>query len=171
MHAAGHARVWDPLVRTIHWSVAALIVVELFNDAGANPWHRYLGYLAAALVVVRLAWGCRDAGHASLASMAASVRRTIAYLRGRPVPDSAGHTPPGALMAFTLWGLLLLVSVSGWMLGLDAFWGDEQVQQVHEWLAYTLAAFACVHILAGIVLSYARGVNLVKSMITGDKPA
>ena len=48
MAAAGHTRVWDPLVRTVHWSLAALIAVELFNEAGANPWHRYLGYVAAA---------------------------------------------------------------------------------------------------------------------------
>jgi len=60
---APHIRVWDLLVRSVHWSLATLIVIELFNEAGANPWHRYLGYLAAALVVVRLVWGCGDRGH------------------------------------------------------------------------------------------------------------
>ena len=171
MLATGHVTVWDPLVRTIHWGVAALIVVELFNEAGANPWHRYLGYLAAALVVVRLAWGCSDRGYASLASMAASARRTFSYLKRAPAAGAAGHTPPGALMAFTLWALLLLVAVTGWMLGLDAFWGDEQLQLLHEVLAYVLAGFAVIHIVAAIAMSYAQRVNLIKSMITGSKPA
>ena len=170
MLAAGHVRVWDPLVRIIHWSVAALVVIELFNEAGANPWHRYLGYVAAALVAARLAWGYGDRGYASLASMAASARRTLSYLRGEPVVDR-GHTPPGALMAFTLWGLLLLVAVTGWMLGLDQFWGEEWLQQLHEVLAYVLAACAVIHIVAAFAASHVQRVNLVKAMITGDKPA
>ncbi|MEA3193155.1 MAG: hypothetical protein QOD26_1488 [Betaproteobacteria bacterium] len=168
MLAAGHVRVWDPLVRTIHWGVATLIVIELFNEAGANPWHRYLGYLTAALVVVRLAWGCGDRGYASLTVMAASARKALRYLR-QAGARSPGHTPPGALMAFTLWALVLLVAVTGWMQGLDAFWGEEWLQQLHEALAYALAACACVHIVAAIATSYAQRVNLIKSMITGDK--
>ncbi len=170
MPEARHVKVWDPLVRSVHWSLASLIVIELFNEAGANPWHRYLGYLAAALVVVRLAWGCGDRGHASLAAMAASARRASSYLTQARSP-SVGHTPPGALMAFVLWSLVLLVAVSGWMQGLDAFWGEEWLQQVHEVLAYVLAAFAVVHICAAVVTSYAQRVNLIKSMITGNKPA
>lgn len=170
MLAARHTRVWDPLVRAVHWSVAALVVIDLLNEAGANPWHRYFGYVAAVLVVVRVAWGCARHDCAGLASMVASARRTVSYLRGRPAADSAGHTPPGALMAFALWALLLLLAVTGWMLGLDAFWGDEQLQQLHAWLAYALAACACMHIAAAIAMSYGQRVNLVKSMITGNKP-
>jgi cytochrome b len=167
---ARHIKVWDLLVRWVHWSLATLIVIELFNEAGANPWHRYLGYLAAALVVVRLVWGWGDRGHASLASMAASARRAPSYLSESRSP-AVGHTPPGALMAFVLWALVLVVAVTGWMQGLDAFWGEEWLQQVHEALAYVLAAFAVVHIAAAIVTSYAQRVNLIKSMITGNKPA
>ena len=170
MSAEQHVKVWDLLVRSVHWSLATLIVIELFNEAGANPWHRYLGYVAAALVVVRLVWGCGDRGHARLASMADSARRTPSYIT-RPGPRSVGHTPPGALMAFALWVLVLLVALTGWMLGLDAFWGEEWLQQIHEVLAYTLAAFAVLHIVAALVTSRTQRVNLVKSMITGDKPA
>lgn len=169
MSAASHIKVWDLLVRSVHWSLAALIVIELFNEAGANPWHRYLGYVAAALVVARLIWGCGDRGHASLASMTASARRAPSYFTLRS--PSIGHTPPGALMAFALWTLALLVALTGWMQGLDAFWGEDSLQQVHEVLAYTLAAFAVLHIAAAVVLSYVKRVNLIKSMITGNKPA
>jgi len=167
---ARYIRVWDVLVRSVHWSLAALIVVELLNEAGANPWHRYLGYLAAALVLVRLVWGCGDRGHASLAAMAATARRTPSYFTLASSP-SIGHTPPGALMALALWTLVLLVAATGWMQGLDAFWGEEWLQQIHELLAYTLAAFAVVHIAAAIVTSRAQRANLIKSMITGNKPA
>jgi cytochrome b len=161
-------KVWDPVVRTIHWSVATLIVVELLNEAGANPWHRYLGYLTAGLVVVRLAWGCGDRGHASLVSMAASARRAFAYLR-RAKMRPVGHTPPGAVMAFVLWAFVLLVAVTGWMLGLDAYWGEEWLQKVHQLLAYVLGGCALLHVVAALAISHLQGVNLVKAMITGNK--
>ena len=163
-------QVWDLVVRSVHWSLATLIVVEFLNEAGANPWHRYLGYIAAALVVGRLAWGCGNRGHASLAAMAASARNAPAYL-AQTGSCSTGHTPPGALMAFSLWTLVLLVALTGWMHELDAFWGEEWLQQLHEVLACTLATFAVVHVAAAIVMSFAQRSNLIKSMITGNKPA
>ena len=156
-------RVWDPWVRVVHWSVAILILVELLNEAGANPWHRYLGYAAAALVAARLAWGLGNTGHAKLSGMA----RTAGFSNSKE--PRAGHTPLGAVMAFTLWSLILIVALTGWMQGLDAFWGDEWLQDAHEVLAYVLAAFAAVHVTAALVTSHVLKVNLVKAMITGEK--
>jgi cytochrome b len=171
---AGTAKVWDPLVRTVHWSLASLIVVDLLNEAGANPWHRYFGYAAAALVVMRLAWGFGDSRYASLSGMAGSARQVGPYLKRQwsgSSPSCLGHTPPGALMAFTLWGLTLLVAVTGWMQGLDPFWGEERLQRLHEVLAYVLSACAVIHVTAAIAASRAQRVNLVKAMITGNKPS
>lgn len=167
------ARSWHPLVRTIHWGVAGLVLVELLNEAGANPWHRYLGYGAALLVVARLAWGLGSVGSARLQAMLAAASDAPRYLRsllgGGPAELSPGHTPPGALMAFLLWGLVLLAAITGWMCGLDAFWGEEWLQQLHASLAYVLAAFAAVHIVAALLTSRLHGVNLVKGMIRGEK--
>jgi cytochrome b len=166
-------RAWDPVVRTVHWGVAGLVLVELLNEAGANPWHRYLGYAAAFLVVARLAWGFGNVGSARLRTMAATASNATRYLRALPagsaLAPSSGHTPPGALMAFLLWGLLLLISATGWMYGLDAFWGEEWLMQIHAWLAYGLAVCAAVHIVAALLMSHFQGVNLVKGMITGEK--
>src|SRR5262249_15119635 len=103
-------RIWDPLVRVAHWSVAVLVVIDLLNEAGANPWHRYFGYAAGALVVARLAWGLGDSGHARLGAMAGSAKEALPYaqslLAGR-ARAYAGHNPLGALMACLLWGLIL----------------------------------------------------------------
>jgi cytochrome b len=163
-------RVWDPLVRVVHWGLACLVVVELFNEAGANPSHRLLGYAAAALVAIRLGWGLAGSGYARLSTMAASAREIAAYLKAlRPAASYVGHNPPGALMAFTLWGLVLLVALTGWMLGLDSFWGDERLQELHATLAYALAVFVVVHVCGALAASHARHENLVKAMITGNK--
>ena len=167
----GLTKVWDPFVRTVHWALASIIVVEMFNEAGANPWHRYFGYAAATLVVMRLAWGWGDSGYARLSVMAASARRMPSYLKRSWATPSTGHTPPGAFMAFTLWGLTLLVALTGWLQGLDRFWGDERLQDLHEALAYVLSAGALVHVTAAIATSCMQRVNLVKAMVTGNKPS
>src|SRR4051812_16745498 len=126
-------RVWDPCVRLVHWSVALLVACDLFNEAGANPWHRYIGYAAGALVVMRLGWGLAGTQYARLAAMAASARSLPAYLgtpRSGGRPQYVAHNPLGAWMAFTLWTLILSLAVTGWMLQLDAFWGDESLQTI-----------------------------------------
>jgi cytochrome b len=171
---ARRTRVWDPFVRAAHWALAALILVDLLNEAGANPWHRYLGYAAALIVAARLAWGLALPGYASLPAMARRARQALPYLKSlrpsslRPSQAYAGHNPLGALMAFALWTLTLAAGVTGWMLGLDAFWGEQWLQDLHAASAYTLAGCAAVHVAAAVLASLRRE-NLVKAMITGDK--
>jgi cytochrome b len=60
--------VWDRLVRLPHWSVAALVLFDYFGDDSGGPLHRNLGYLAAALLLLRLAWAGVAPGGRSAAS-------------------------------------------------------------------------------------------------------
>jgi cytochrome b len=170
LERGNQTRVWDPLVRVVHWGLACLVVVELFNEAGASPSHRLLGYAAAALVAIRLAWGFATSGYTRLSTMTASAGELGAYLRrARESGPYVGHNPLGAIMAFALWSLVLLVALTGWMLGLDLFWGDETVEQLHTALAYVLAALAVVHICGVLATSRAQQQNLTKAMLTGSK--
>ena len=165
---------WDPLVRIVHWSVAALVVTDLFNEAGANSWHRNLGYAAGALVLLRLAWGLVGPRPARLSSMARAARDALPYARSLARPPGelpAGHNPLGASMAFVLWSLVLAVVVTGWMLGLDAFWGDDAVERVHSTVAYVLGGLALVHVAGAIATSVRYRVNLVAAMVTGKRRA
>ena len=159
--------VWDAFVRLTHWAVAALVVIELVNEAGANPWHRYLGYAAAALVAARLAWGLVVRGEARLGRMAAAAARVPGYLHA-PTPY-AGHNPLGAWMAFALWALILALGVTGWMTQLDAYWGEQWLQDLHAALAYSLGALALLHIAGVLVTSRMYRANLVAAMVTGKK--
>ena len=170
--AAAMVRVWDPVVRIVHWSVALLVLCDLLNEAGANPWHRYVGYAAGALVVLRLAWGILGSHHTRLAAMAHSARELPKYLRALQSGTRCYyvvHNPAGAWMAFTLWLLVLIIVITGWMLQLDAFWGDERLQTLHTAVAYVLAACVVIHVTGALVTSALHRTNLIKAMITGDK--
>ena len=50
------AFVWDILVRITHWGVAAAVLANLFVTPPGENVHQVLGYVAAALVAVRLLW-------------------------------------------------------------------------------------------------------------------
>jgi hypothetical protein len=49
--------------------------------------------------------------------------------------------------------------------------GGEQVEEIHETLAWVLLAMVAVHVLAVVVMSVLERENLVRAMVTGDKPA
>ena len=130
------APAWDGLVRLTHWGVAALVGFNLLNEEG--EWlHRVSGYTVVTLVLVRLMWGMvgsRPGGPARLRSWWPTPRAVRAHVRelvsGQPASESAhvGHNPLGACMVLALWGTVLALGASGWMMGLDAFWGEEWLE-------------------------------------------
>jgi cytochrome b len=164
--------VWGLWIRVVHWALAAIVVVDLLNEAGANPWHRNLGYAAAALVGLRLGVGAVLKGHANPVAMGRAALRARSYARavvtGRSRP-SLGHNPLGALLSFTIWALVLFLGVTGWMTQLDRFWGEEWLHDLHAVGAYALGACAAVHVLSVFLASRVYGPKVAMSMITGRK--
>jgi cytochrome b len=82
-----------------------------------------------------------------------------------------GHNPAAAWMIVLLWGLVILLGISGWMMRIDFFWGDEWLQDVHAAIAYVLLAAVAVHITAALWMSCVHRENLVAAMWHGFKRA
>jgi cytochrome b len=167
-------RVWDPFVRISHWTVVGCVLAnQFFNESGA-PIHRWLGYLAAALVVLRLIWGFIGTPYARFSSFFPTPSRRMPDLRRllrRQAPRHVGHNPAGAVMMLALWLVLLALAVTGFMMGTDAFWGEEWLEEIHEALANALLVLAGLHVLAAVVESVHHREKLILSMITGRKRA
>lgn len=164
--------VWDRVVRIFHWTVAVGCVLNLFvlEDAA----HQVVGYIVAAALVVRVIWGFVGTRYARFADFAPTPRRLGTYvaalLKGRE-PRMLGHNPAGAVMMLALMALLGAVSVSGWMMGLDAFWGAEWLEELHETIANAILVLALVHAAAALFEGWRHRENLVWSMVTGRKRA
>ena len=80
-----------------------------------------------------------------------------------------GHNPAGAAMIVALLVLLAAVGTTGYMMGMDAFFGVEWVEDLHKALVNGLLVLVALHV-AGVVLSSRRHrENLVLAMITGEK--
>jgi cytochrome b len=163
----GRVLVWSAAVRLFHWALAALVVFDFVLDDG-GPVHRGAGYVAAAVVVLRLAWAAFAGGEEGFAALRPSPARTATYLRLR-TPRTVGHDPLGLWMVWLLWTLVLLLAVTGWMTRLDAFWGDDRVQAVHAVLAYLLLAAVVLHVVGVATMSWRWRENLLAAMITGKK--
>ncbi|HJV50850.1 MAG TPA: cytochrome b/b6 domain-containing protein [Noviherbaspirillum sp.] len=162
--------VWDRVVRFVHWNVAALVLANFLIDTG--PRHRYAGYLAVALVALRLIWGCISSGYARFSRWWPGFGEIIPYLRATiagKAPRYIGINPMGASMAVALWLLIASLGVTGWMMGLDAYWGEEWLERLHESLAYVLLGCAAIHVTSVIIVSIKHRENLPKAMLTGKK--
>ncbi len=165
-------KVWDPFVRLFHWSLVTCVLLNLWVlEEGETP-HEWAGYIAAGLVLARVVWGFVGTRYARFSDFFPTPRRVTAHvqglLRGDP-PSSPGHNPLGALMMLALMGLVLGLGLSGWLMGTDAYFGEEWLEEVHEALANTLLLLAGLHATAAIVMGRLEGVNLVRAMFTGKK--
>ncbi len=164
--------VWDPVVRIFHWTIVAGCLLNLFVVEDGDGLHRIIGYAVAAALVVRVVWGFVGTPYARFAAFVPGPRRLGRYLsalaRGRE-PRMLGHNPAGAVMMLTLMALLAATCLSGWLMGLDAFWGEAWLEDMHEWLANSILVLAFLHAAAALIESHRHRENLVLSMITGRK--
>ena len=155
-------RPWGRMVRLTHGIVAALVLVNLLRD-DTDFWHRALGYAAAGLVLLRLLWAAAAARrHAT--GLGLSLKATWGYQRAR-APRQPGHDPLGLWMVWLLWSLIGLLALTGWMSRLDAWWGDEQLHDLHASLADVLGVAVCVHVVSIGLMSWHWRQNLPAAML------
>lgn len=167
-------KVWDPLVRIFHWTVAGGVIANLTFLRHADDPHIYVGYMVVAALGVRLVWGFVARGHARFTSFVPGPRGLTTYLAAmiqRREPRYIGHNPAGAAMIVLLMVLLATVGGTGWMMGLDAYWGVPWVEGVHEVTANLLIGAVAVHVIGAIAESIRHRENLPLAMITGYKRA
>jgi cytochrome b len=55
--AGARIRVWDALVRVLHWSLVFSVATAWLTRHSPGRWHEWLGYAALVIVAARVAWG------------------------------------------------------------------------------------------------------------------
>jgi cytochrome b len=171
---AATVRVWDPLVRLFHWSLAAGFAIAYGTADEMQRIHEIAGYTIAGLLVLRILWGFVGTPHARFSDFVRPPGEVAAYLldavrlRARRF---IGHNPTGGAMVLALIACLGATCVSGYMMTTDAFWGYGWVEDLHEVLANTALALVFLHIAGVLLASFEHRENLVGAMITGRKRA
>ena len=165
-------RVWDPLVRVFHWSLALSVLLAWISAEGWGRWHEWIGYAALALVAVRLIWGLVGSRYARFAAFLRGPAATMAYARSVLAHRDRrylGHNPLGGWMIIALLVMVTLTGFTGWLYTTDAYWGVEWVEEVHEGCANTLLFLIGLHVAGVVLTSWRHGENLVAAMWHGRK--
>lgn len=164
--------VWDLFVRLFHWALASLIVFNLFFLEEGDVYHRWVGYAAAIAVTARLIWGVTASGYARISTFFPTPQRIRCYLACYARNGKCamiGLNPLGASMVIIMVMLVLALVFTGWLMGVDAYFGEEWLESLHAVLSYALMVCIALHIFMVIKISRSTKINLPKSMLIGYK--
>lgn len=107
---------WDPVVRLTHWGIAVAVLGNALATKGGSVTHVSLGWLAMALLVMRLVWGVlgpREARFSAFPPNPVAALRHMGQLLSGRVGHYPSHNPAGALMVYAFWAALAVVIGTG----------------------------------------------------------
>jgi len=186
-------RVYDPLLRLIHaWNALAitgLLATAMLAEALGHGrledavWgaHVVLGHAVAGGLLARIAWGIVGPRHARWSGLWFPAAWRDAWARRRwPRATGFGHDPAASLAFIALYGLLAVMTVSGFALAAIEFgqgplagWlpRDSRLEDLfeapHEALAWAVGGFVVLHLGALVWHERIRREPVARSMLDG----
>lgn len=148
--------IWLLSIRLIHWALAFGVLANQFFLEAGDPPHIYVGYVALVLVILRFYLGLQKRNLAysfrNFPLAKKDVKTFVFVQMGKSKePPYRGHNPLASYIYLFIWALVGLLALSGWLMTLDTFWGNETLEEIHEVFANLLIALVVVHLL-GIAL-------------------
>ena len=185
--ATNTVRIWDPFVRVFHWSLAGAFIVAYVSEDDFLDIHTFAGYTVLTLVALRLIWGFVGTRHARFTDFVRPPGEAIGYVKESFLGKAKrylGHNPAGGLMIVALLLSLLITTLSGiatlgaeegagplaGVMGSASHAVGEAVEEIHEFFANFTLLLVFGHLIGVLFESVVHRENLVRAMITGDKP-
>lgn len=187
--SSSRIRVWDLPVRLFHWALVILMAVSYFTGHWGGDWmkfHFWSGYAILTLILFRIAWGFVGSTTARFSDFVKGPGAAFAHLRellGRHGPYDAGHNPMGGAMVVVLLLATLAQAatglfsadtdtgmVTGPLAGKIADAAIDKVTAFHHYWVNVLLALVAAHVVAVLVYLLWKRHNLVRAMVTGQKP-
>lgn len=185
---SARTKVWDPLTRIFHWSLAAAFIIAYVTEEDLLAPHVWAGYVVLGLILFRLLWGFIGPRHARFSDFvfppATALRYLMDTLRLR-ARRYLGHNPAGGMMIVLLLISLAVTTISGLLIyGVEEHAGpfaallagsgerwEDTFESLHEFFADFTLFLVFVHVAGVVVESLLHQENLVKAMVTGYKRA
>jgi len=160
----------DLFVRVFHGLFALGLVANYWLlEPGEDP-HEWVGWAIAVAIVLRVIWGWwRPAwsrvGRLRLFPMRLLLTDVRSLADG--YAEQEQHSVAGSWMIVLMFVLAAALILTGWMQDLDAYWGEEWLQNLHLWLGHGLVIAAGMHIAAVLIIQFRHGVPLVRRVWFG----
>ncbi len=149
------------------------MIVAYATAEDSRQGHEIAGLAAVALVTLRALWGLVGPAKARFDDFVTGPAAIIGYLRGLAAgtaPRFLGHTPAGGAMAVLLLVLVVATGLTG-VLMVGGVLPHEAGEELHEILGTSILVVAGAHVLGVVVSSVGHRETLIRSMVTGWKPA
>jgi cytochrome b len=194
-HPSAHPhRVFDPLLRLLHWTIALSVVALIATSQLAEAFehgpfentlwnlHILAGYSFSAALLARLLWALvgpasarwRDLWHPAV------WKDSLTHLR-LPTQHRAGHDPIASLAYLFAYAVMALMVVTGLGLAASEFqtgplagwlgnagWLEDVMEDPHEVGFALLLGFIGLH-MAALLYHHFRGERVAQSMLTGKQ--
>lgn len=121
---------FDVPTKLTHWALALCVFLNLFVIEEGSDVHNYIGYAAVGLVGFRTLWRLK-------------------------LGAVARHNILATLTYILIWMTVLALGLTGWMMGLDRFWGDEWLEDLHANFSIGIQVLIGLH-LSGVILDSIR---------------
>lgn len=164
--------VWSKVVRISHWLIVAIVSLNLFFLEEGDAWHRYLGYAAVLILICRVLYKFSSNRLDSVKKFPLSYSSLSLFLKNlirKKHLDYEGHNPAASWTYVLIWTLIFLLALSGWLMGLDQFWGDDWIKNLHHLFSLGLELLVLVHFLGLTIDSIQKKRKSWLAMITGKK--
>ncbi len=169
------------LIKAYHWLLVVAVGFSWLAAEEMELWHEYAGYVALALIAMRIVWHFIGPRSASMTRYFRGSKKAMAYFRdlifGRN-PRVSGAFPFAGLSVVVLLMTVTATSVSGWMMvepsrmaimqdlpslitpayadsdedGEYGF-GGEAMEEIHEFLANFLLLVIFSHVVLMVYLN------------------
>jgi cytochrome b len=163
-------RTVDAFTRTLH-ALLAMSFVGAYMTAESEIFrllHVSLGYIVGGLLVARLLWGVWGPRPARWSVMWGKLRGLSEWMHAWRNGQAHWRQAQNLYMALTVVVVLLAIApvvLSGYATVQE--WTGEWMQEVHELLANFMLSAVLAHVSGVVLLSFLRGRNLAKPMLTG----
>jgi cytochrome b len=166
--------IWDLPTRLFHALLAAsfvgaFVIANVADDeSSAFRWHMLLGGVMAFMVALRVIWGFVGSRWARFSSFVFGPGAVIEYFQsivtgeGKRYP---GHNPGASWGIYLMLALSLGLAITGVSMGT----GGELAEELHEVMAFALAAVVGAHVLGVVLHTVRHRDNIIASMVHGYK--
>lgn len=166
------ALLWGRKVRILHWLLALVVLANLFIFEEGDDTHRWIGYFALFCVVVRFWIGATSTDHSGFRRFPLRVQDFTRFFRqlfSSKAVSFEGHNPVASLNYFVIWFCVLALALTGWMMGLDRYFGEEWLEDLHSRISLVLEAMIVMHLIGMIYDSFKYRRHSWLSMIRGRR--
>ena len=106
-------KVWDPLVRIVHWTLVLAFFIAYFTEDDFITLHVYAGYTVIGLALFRIIWGFIGPRYARFSNFVTPPGVAWQYLKDTLALRAKrylGHNPTGSTMVVLLLVNLLITT-------------------------------------------------------------